>query len=331
VRAEWFRQSGQAQSDLWVEYRWPKTPHLVSILCVLLHIALLLPFSCFCSLCKFTILKPSLWCCSQLWPSVRKGWLGTHLNRHCNAIGDDANICPHVPSTLSLRTIARWWRDMILPGLEDKQNCVDPQNLWKSEWNQELGKEACVVLLYDKMRWKWEAVYPALDRPNIYSVSLIQPPSPLLSIHRVLLLSDIIGGRDRSSLGMHWVTVIEPVWRCTWRPRWSELRDALQGPDRLNSEMYSDAVTKRVLRCTWRVWSSDIAALLGGGQFGGSCDAHCDSIHGLTCNCGNVHCWMQHPPRDEKLAGSRRMSIMGWCYTWCMLYSVLTDDYGMEW
>ena len=33
---------------------------------------------------------------------------------------------------------------------------------------------------------------------------------------------------------MHFEAVIERVWRCTWRPRSSELRAALGGHDRSN-------------------------------------------------------------------------------------------------
>jgi len=44
--------------------------------------------------------------------------------------------------------------------------------------------------------------------------------------------------------------VIEQVWRCTGRPRSSELRDALGGHDRSSLEMHWEAVTERVWRCT---------------------------------------------------------------------------------
>ena len=64
--------------------------------------------------------------------------------------------------------------------------------------------------------------------------------------------------------GMHLEAVFEQVWRCTWRPRLSELRDALGGRNqaslemhleaeiKLNSELHLDAVIERVWRCTWR-------------------------------------------------------------------------------
>jgi len=75
----------------------------------------------------------------------------------------------------------------------------------------------------------------------------------------------------------------------------------------------------------------EMGGVLGGGPFGGRRDGSWDSIHWLTCNCRNVESWVQqHPPRDEKLAGSVRLSILGWCCTWCMLYSVLTHDHCME-
>jgi len=40
---------------------------------------------------------------------------------------------------------------------------------------------------------------------------------------------------------MHWEAVIERVWRCTWRPRLSELTDALGGRDRASLDMHLEA------------------------------------------------------------------------------------------
>jgi len=151
-------------------------------------------------------------------------------------------------------------------------------------------------------------------------------------------LGDAHGGHDVANLQ----AVIERVWRYTWRPWSSEFGDALGGPEIVNSEdalgghdrgsldMHSEDVSKRVWRCTCRLWSSGIGGVLGGSRFGGRRDGSWDSIHCLTCNCGNVESWVQHPPRDGKLAGSVRLLILGWCCTWCMLYSVLTHEYGME-
>jgi len=41
---------------------------------------------------------------------------------------------------------------------------------------------------------------------------------------------------------MHFEAKIERVWRCTWRPRSSELRDALSGYDRARLEEDLEAV-----------------------------------------------------------------------------------------
>ena len=56
---------------------------------------------------------------------------------------------------------------------------------------------------------------------------------------------------------IHWEAVVERVWRCTWRPRLSELRAALGGRDRSSLEMHWEAIIERVLRCTWRPCSSE--------------------------------------------------------------------------
>jgi len=203
----------------------------------------------------------------------------------------------------------------------------------QSEWDQKLGKIECVFSLYDKMRWKWDAVSLPRGLPNIYSASLIPPPLPLYlrtpTITHSTSVTPVSPYTHRRSLTIYLESVIDRVWRCTGRPRWSELRDELVGRDQSSLEMHWEAVTERVWRCTCRLWSSEIGGLLGGGRFGGRHDGSWYSIHWLTCNCGNVESWV-HPPRDEKLAGSRRLSILGWCCTWCMLYSVLTHDYGME-
>jgi len=53
--------------------------------------------------------------------------------------------------------------------------------------------------------------------------------------------SDALGGRNQSSLEMHWQAVIERVWRCNWRRRLSELRDALGGRDRASLELHLEA------------------------------------------------------------------------------------------
>ena len=141
---------------------------------------------------------------------------------------------------------------------------------------------------------------------------------------------DALGGCDRASLEMHLEAEVEWTQRCTWRAWSSKYGHELGGLDRVNTEMNSEAVTDRVWRRTCRLELNEIGGVLVGGQFGGRHDSSWDSIHWLTCNCGNVESWVQHPPRDEKLAGSGSLSILGWCCTRCMLYSVLTHDDGME-
>jgi len=76
---------------------------------------------------------------------------------------------------------------------------------------------------------------------------------------------------------------------------------------------------------------ADVGGQSGGGSLGGRQDRSWDSIHWFTHNCGNVQNWVQYGlPRDKGLDGSGRQSIMGWCSTQCMLYSVITLGHGME-
>jgi len=152
-----------------------------------------------------------------------------------------------------LRSIRIWWEDMILPGVEDPCNCADPRNLRQSEWDQQLGKIECVFSLYDKMRWKWDDVYLLWGLPNLYSPSLCPPPLPL----------PVSPYTRRRSWKMCLEAIIDRVWRCTSRLRWSELRDPLGGHDRASLEMHLEAVIEGVWRCTWRPRSSELRDALG--------------------------------------------------------------------
>jgi len=197
---------------------------------------------------------------------------------------------------------------MILPGRENPRNCVDPNEM--------------------KMRWCLSTMgYPGWVLPIAQSTSV----TPVSLYTR------------RHSLTMYWEAVLKRVWRYTWMPRSSELRDALGGGDRASVEMHWEAVIEWGWRCNMRPRLSGLRDALGGcdwasgiGWLGGRHDGSWDSIHWLTCNCGNVESWVQqHLPRDGKLAwsgdpaGIGRLSIVGWCCTWCLLYSVLGHDHGM--
>jgi len=86
---------------------------------------------------------------------------------------------------------------------------------------------------------------------------------------------DALGGRGRVNLEINSETMIERVWRCTWRPCSCELA----GRNRESLEIHLEAVIERVWRCTWatvidrvwrctwRPWSSGIGRVLGGGRW----------------------------------------------------------------
>jgi len=158
------------------------------------------------------------------------------------------------------------------------------------------------------------------------------------------LWSSESGDHKRVSLEIHSEAVMKRIWRYTSRLWPCEFGDALEGRDGANLE----AVIEQVWRYSWWLWSSEFGDTLGGhdqamfgGVLGGSPSGGCssggrrdrswDSIHWLTCNCANVKNAVQHHMlRDEILARGGRQSILGWCSVRCMLYSVLTLDYGME-
>ena len=116
---------------------------------------------------------------------------------------------------------------------------------------------------------------------------------PWISVHIPSLLNDILGDCDRATVELDLEVEIE----------WNE-------------------------GCTLRLWSSEFEGVLAGSRFEGRRHSRWVSIHGLTYNFRNAASSVQHPPRDEKLAGSCRLSILGWCYTGCILYSVSTENYG---
>ena len=268
--------------------------------------------------------KQTLWYCGQLWPYVGMGSLGTRLDRDCNAMGDGAKIFPNVPSTLSSTSITMT-EDMILPGREDLRNCVDPWNRGKSEWDQMLGMIESVLSLYDKMKWKWDAVYLPRGLPNIYFASLIPPPLPMY---------------------LHTPTV--SPWRHSWRPWSIECGDALGGCDRESLEMllgaeiewtqkmHLEAMINRVWRCTLRLWPSEFGDALAGYDWarleeyleavdleGGATAAETLFIGYLVI----VGMWrVEYNSRREMRnwlgVGDCRSwddAVLGVCCTWCML------------
>jgi len=169
------------------------------------------------------------------------------------------------------------------------------------------------------------SIYPWVSRicTTCRSVHLCYP---CISVHLPSLINDVLGGHDRASWEMHLEAEIEWTQRCARSPGLSELRDTLQGRDRASLEMHLEVVIQRVWRCTCRLWSREIGGVLGSGRLGGRRDGSWDYIHWLTCNCGDVESWVQqHPPRDGKLAGSGRLSILRWCCTWSMLFVFLGD------
>jgi len=161
---------------------------------------------------------------------------------------------------------------MILPGIEDPRNCLDPQHHGLSNWDQKLRMIACVFSLYDKMRWKWDDTYPLWGRPIIYSLSLYTSPLPLyfhmpgMACARCTWrlwasdLGDVLGRCDRARFKTHLEAMIERVWRCTWRPPLCKIGGRIDA----RLEIYVEAVIERVWRCTWKPEWSKIGDALGG-------------------------------------------------------------------
>jgi len=148
--------------------------------------------------------------------------------------------------------------------------------------------------------------------------------------------ADEVGDHNGVNSKMHWAAMIERVWTCTWSLWANKDAAAHGGYNRVNIEMHSKALIETIWRCSCWLRSSEIGGEPAGGWSSGRrlwwrCEGSWCSLYWIACNCGNVKSWLQqHPPSDEKLIGSKRLSILGWCCPWYMLYSVLPHDHGME-
>jgi len=159
---------------------------------------------------------------------------------------------------------------------------------------------------------------------------------------------DAQGGRDRVTSRMHLEAVIERVWRCTWRPRsgwterctwrsWSsEFEDALAGHDWARSGDYLEAVDRRRAGC-WdsilqlvnsQPWEYDEVTLplISHGELAGGGRSCREARRKL-----NLHSGVNS--QSSEWRGDRQSwddAVLTVCSAWCMLYSVLTHDQGME-
>jgi len=249
---------------------------------------------------------------------------------------------------------------MIPPGDENPRNCVDPDEMNMRWWLSTPGYPEYVLPVAQSTPANLVSRYTRHCSLTMYFEAAIEWVERSTWRWGYSELWEALGAHDRVSVDMSWEVVINRVGWWTWIWWLSEVGDALWGRDRASLEMQLateidwterrtgrpwlsefgdalEAVIERVGRCTCRLWSSEIRGVLGSCTFGGRRNGSWDSIYRLTCNCEEVESWVQqHLPRDGELAGSGtlawsgRLSILGWCGTWCMLYSVFIRDHGME-
>jgi len=233
---------------------------------------------------------------------------------------------------------------MILPCRENPLNCVDPDEMKMRWYLSTLGSPEYVLPVAQSTSVIPVSPYTCRRSLTMYLEAVIKRVERCTWRLWSSEIGDALWGRDRWWLEMNFGAMIEGVWRCNWRPWLCKLgsrnRASLEMHFQaviMNSETHWEAVIEPVWRCNCRLWSSEIGGVLGSGWYGGRRDGSWDSIHWLTCNWRKVDSWVQqHPPRDwklagrGKLAGSGRLLILGWCCTWCMLYSVWSHDHGME-
>jgi len=88
-------------------------------------------------------------------------------------------------------------------------------------------------------------------------------------------------GRDRASLEIHFKPVIEWTESCTWRTSSIKGEDALGRRGQVHFEMHSEALNKRVWRWPWRPRSCELWAALGGHDRS-SLEMHLEAM--ISCN-----------------------------------------------
>jgi hypothetical protein len=144
VRVEWLRQSGSAPSEPSETPQWWNTPRPASILWVMMHIALQLPFRRFFLLCRAPMLNKH--CGVGTNSDHTSEWV--HAGHACVGIAMCVTVIDsaRVTSTLNSSSVGGRRDDMILPCHED------PGNLVKYKCHRKLGKIECVFSLYDKLR-----------------------------------------------------------------------------------------------------------------------------------------------------------------------------------
>jgi len=111
---------------------------------------------------------------------------------------------------------------------------------------------------------------------------LSTPGSPkyILHVSHSTSITPVSPYSHRRALTIYLEAMIERVWRCTWRPRLSELRDAQGGHDRARLEMHFQVVIERVWRRTWRPRLSELRDALGGRdqRDRASLEMHCEAV-----------------------------------------------------
>jgi len=136
---------------------------------------------------------------------------------------------------------------------------------WSRDFGDALGggnRAYLEIHLEAVMERVWGYALGGHDRVNFQAV--IELVRRYTWRQRSSKFGDALGGRDRSSLEMHWEAEMEWTQRCTWRLWSSEFGDAQGGRDGVNSEMHLEAVIDRVWRCTGRPRSSELRDALGG-------------------------------------------------------------------
>jgi len=230
--------------------------------------------------------RQTLWRCGQVWPYVGMGSLGTRLHWDCNGWRCENLSSRSFYIKLEERrkkvrrydTTLPWGSTQLHGSTKSQKERVRPK-VGKDRvyifvvWQDEMKMRCCLstpgspeYILRVAHSTSFTPVSPYTHRRSltIYLEAVIELVWRCTWRPRSSELRDALGGRDGGNSEMHLEAVIERVWTCIWRPRSSELRDALWGRDRVSLEMHLEAEMEGTQRCTWKPWSSEFGHALGG-------------------------------------------------------------------
>jgi len=155
------------------------------------------------------------------------GSLGTHLHRDCNALGDPTKISPRVSFYIKLEERRKEVRSYDSPRPWGSTQFRGSTKSRKEQVRPTVGNNRlCIFIVWqDEMKMR-------------HCLSTPGSPKYILRVAQSTSITPVPPYTHRHYLMTYLDAVIELVWRCSWRPKSGELRDALGGRDRSSLQMH---------------------------------------------------------------------------------------------